>query len=61
MGRVHSWKALSEFLQVNVGDGTVPASKAPLGRRCSAVGDQDLLAADDHVTFTTHCHDYLGT
>ena len=61
MGRVHSQKALSEFLQLNVGDSTVPASKAPLGRSWSAVGDQDLLAADDHVTFTTHCHNYLGT
>ena len=60
MGRAHSWKALSAFLQLNGGDGTAPASKAPSGMSWSAVGDQDLLAAGDHVTFTTYCHNTWG-
>lgn len=37
-------KTMSEFVQLNRGDGTAPPSKAPLGMSWSAFGDQDLFA-----------------
>lgn len=62
MGRAHSsWKASGEFLQLNGGDGTAPVSEAPLGMNWSTAGDQDLFVEGEHVTFTTHCHNHLGT